>query len=240
MNKIYRLRPASDETLEELETPYLWFSIPTGYKDKDDANVVAFCEKNETVRESFDRVFGNYQSFGQELSRLGICCFTKSLPGVSKWKKFPNGCDAIFVEYDKIKLEEHFLSLYNMGNCFKDVQYSDKPLLLESSTDNGYDVLWEETKYGKIYRSLRGDIERDPRLREQFIFKLLTKINAKFKIQKEMRIILPSNIKSYSLNLKGYKIAIPRESIRKIYYNKHTDSEYVARLQKMGYSIEIM
>lgn len=59
MDKIYRLRPTNDKTLEELAEPYLWFSRPTKYKDVEDANVVAFSENNETVGDLFDRVFGD-------------------------------------------------------------------------------------------------------------------------------------------------------------------------------------
>lgn len=81
MNEIiYRLRPVSDKTIEELTEPYLWFSRPTEYKDSDDANIIAFSEENTTVKELFEQIFGNAEKLGEELSRLGMCCFTKCLP----------------------------------------------------------------------------------------------------------------------------------------------------------------
>ncbi len=239
MDKIYRLRPANDKTLEELTEHYLWFSRPTEYKDFEDANVIAFSKKNETVKDLFDRVFGDAKILGTELSRLGICCFTKLLPEVPKWSKFPKGYNSIFIEYDKNLIEEYFLSNYYLGECFKDVQYKENPLVLQSSAENGYDVLWEETDDGILYKSLRGDIACDEKLMDEFILRFLTTINNRYEKQKETRIILPYRaVKDEPERSLGYKIVIPKESIIKIYYSANTDEEFIEKMNKMGFATE--
>ena len=239
-NKIYRLRPVGDKTIEELTEPYLWFSRPTEYKDFEDANVIAFSEKNKTVKELFEQIFEDAKDLGKELSRLGMCCFTKYLPPSYKWKKFPQGHNAIFIEYDKKILKDHFSSKLYLGNCFKEITYKENPLILKSSDKNGYDVLWKETKDGKYYKSLRGDIGRDSKLMEEFILRFFTTINKHFHKQKEIRIILSYRIiKDYPEDVLGYKINIPKEAIKKIYYNQDTDTEFINSVQKMGFPLEM-
>lgn len=240
MSEIYRLRPVNDKTIEELTKPYLWFSKPTEYNDVEDANIIAYSNENETVKELFNRVFGDAVFLGKELKRLGICCFTKYLPKVSKWCKYPNGNNSIIIEYDKEILEEYFLTKFYIGNCFKDVQYKKDPLILQSSGENGYDVLWEETNDGKLYKSLRGDIERDEKLMDEFILRFITTINKRFKQQKETRIILPYRIvEKTPNNVLGYEIMIPKESIKKIYYSRTIDEKFLKRLQEMDFLLEI-
>lgn len=241
MSRTYRLRPTNETTLSELSEPYLWFSKPTEYNDIEDANVIAFSEHNETVKDLFDRVFGNANTLGIELSRLGICCFTKSLPEVSKWCKFPKGNDAIFIEYDKKILEEFFIKEIALGDCFKEVHYEEQPLVLRSSDKNGYDVLWETTEDGQVYKSLRGDIARDQRLIDEFILRFITTINKRFKNQNEERVILPyRTIKDRPETDLGYKINIPKESIVKIYYTKKTDCYFVKMLKENGFKTELV
>lgn len=237
MNEIiYRLRPVSDKTIEELTEPYLWFSRPTEYKDSDDANIIAFSEENTTVKELFEQIFGNAEKLGEELSRLGMCCFTKCLPKATEWRRFPKGHNSIFIEYDKKILEKYFIEKYYLGNCFKEVQYKEHPIILESSDKNGYDVLWEETKDGEYYKSLRGDIARDQKLMDEFIMRFITTINIRYEKQDKERIILPYRaIQNAPQDVLGYRIKIPKESIRKIYYNRNTNENFVGTLKEMGF-----
>ncbi|WP_330940879.1 hypothetical protein [Bacteroides sp. MSB163] len=236
MNEIYRLRPVIDKTIEELTEPYLWFSRPTEYNDIEDANVIAFSNQNATVKDLFELIFENSEDLGKELSRLGMCCFTKYLPKATEWGRFPKGHNSIFIEYDKKILEEYFCTKYYLGNCFKEVQYKEHPIILESSDENGYDVLWEETENGKFYKSLRGDIARDPKLMDEFIIRFITTIHIRYRRQHEKRIILPYRvIQNAPQDVLGYKIKIPKESIRKIYYNRNTDESFVSTLKEMGF-----
>lgn len=238
MNEIYRLRPANDKTIEELTEPYLWFSRPICYKDVEDANVIALSDQNSTVKNLFEQIFGDAVELGKELSRLGMCCFTKCLPKATEWSLFPKGHNSIFIEYDKKILEEYFEQKYFIGNCFKGVQYKEHPIILESSDGNGYDILWEETEDGKFYISLKGDIARDQRLMDEFIMRFITTINIRYNKQKEERIILPYRIlKNMSQYLLGYNIKIPKESIKKIYYNHKTCETYVSKLKETGFLI---
>lgn len=233
MDKIYRLRPAQDTTIDELKSGYLWFSRPTGFSDIEDANLIAFTDKNENIKDAFDRVFSNHSFLAEELSYIGICCFTDILPKQEKWKRFPKGNKGIFIEYDKAKVEKYFVDKYYLGDCFKEVVYLDNQLLIESSTNEGYDVLWEIYEDGCLYLSIRGDIERDAKIMDQFIFKLLTRINSKYKEQKEYRIILSgARIPTKDLDIKGYKILIPSNFITRIYIQDTTPDIFVSELKK--------
>jgi hypothetical protein len=233
MDKIYRLRPAQDTTLDELKSGYLWFSRPTGFNDVEDANIIAFTDKNENIKDAFDRVFSNHSFLAEELSYIGICCFTDILPKQEKWKRFPKGNKGIFIEYDKTKVEQYFLDKHYLGDCFREVEYLDKQLLIESSTNDGYDVLWEVYEDGCLYLSIRGDIERDIKKMDQFILKLLTRINSRFKEQKELRIILSgTRIPTKDPHIKGYKIPLPSDFITRIYIQDTTPDTFVSELKK--------
>lgn len=235
MSNVYRLRPSTQRTIEELTENYIWFSRPCEFNDNDDANIVAFAEANENIKQALNRVFASYSTFAEQISLSGICCFSKSLPEFNVWKKFPGGNSGIFIEYDKEKLEEHFICRYGIGNCFKDVEYLLDQLTFRSSTEQGYDVLWTiDDDGGLIYKSLEGSVMRDPRDMEKFLFKLLTRINIRYSIQNETRIILGGrNIPASSPGTKGYKISIPADFITKIYSHPNTPQDFVDELQRV-------
>ena len=179
-------------------------------------------------------------SLRDELCHLGICCFTQALPLVSNWNKFPKGYNGIFIEYDKDAIEQYFLRKFALGDCFKKVIYSKNPLDLQSSSELNYDVLWEEDDDCKIYKSLRGDIEIDERLTDEFILRLLTRINSKFSQQNELRIILPYKMISRGENtVKGYEISIPKECILRIYVQKSTPRDFIKKLEQVAPDIVI-
>lgn len=233
MCKIYRLRPAIETTIDELKNNYLWFSRPTEFNDSEDANIVAFADVNENLKDTFDKVFSSHTLIAEELKLIGICCFTNILPPLEHWRKFPKGNKGIFIEYDKDKLEKYFLNNYYIGDCFKKVEYLVDQLKLVSSTDDGYDVLWEIKDDGYVYRSLKGDFERDLKMMDQLILKLLTTINIKFEKQQESRIILSgSKIPNRDSTLKGYEIPIPSDTILKIYVHSKTPEQFMCELKK--------
>ncbi|UVQ95112.1 hypothetical protein NXW23_11830 [Bacteroides caccae] len=128
MNEIYRLRPVIDKTIEELTEPYLWFSRPTEYNDIEDANVIAFSNQNATVKDLFELIFENSEDLGKELSRLGMCCFTKYLPKATEWGRFPKGHNSIFIEYDKKYLKNIFVQ--NIIWVIVSKKYNIKSILL--------------------------------------------------------------------------------------------------------------
>lgn len=241
MSNVYRLRPSTQRTIEELTENYIWFSRPCEFNDNDDANIVAFAEANENIKQALNRVFASYSTFAEQISLSGICCFSKSLPEFNVWKKFPGGYSGIFIEYDKEKLEEHFICRYGIGNCFKDVEYLDNHLKIISSTENGYDVLWTiDVEGGMIYKSLEGCIMRDAREMEKLIYKLLTRINIKYSRQNETRIILGGrNIPDRSPDTKGYKIPVPVDFIKKIYIRPSTPQAFVDELRRVIPTIPI-
>lgn len=231
---IFRIRPSNDLTIDELKKEYLWFSKPTEYKDQEDANIIAFLEANENVKDAFNRVFSNYKDLGKSIEKLGICCFTEDLPVIDKWKCFPKGHNGIVVEYDKARLEKYFLDKYYMGNCFSKVEYLDDPIKLLSSTNDGYDILWEvDENKNYIYESIRGSIERKNKKMEEFLIKLLTRINIRYQIQKENRIILSQRIVAKFLSgTKGYQIPIPIDLILNIYIKKSTPPKFIKSLRE--------
>ena len=234
MSNVYRLRPSTQRTIEELSENYIWFSRPCEFNDNDDANIVAFAEANENIKQALNRVFASYSTFAEQISLYGICCFSKSLPELKYWEIFPKGHNGVFIEYYKEKLEAYFISKYGYGNCFKDVEYLDKHLKIISSTEDGYDVLWEIHNDYILYKSIMGSITRDAKVMEEFLFKLLTRINIKYSRQNETRIILGGrNIPDSSPDTKGYKIPVPVDFIKKIYIRPSTPQAFVDELRRV-------
>jgi len=235
MTEIYRLRPANDKTIEELLEPYFWFSRPSEYKDIEDANVFSFIENNESIKQSFIRLFGNYDKILEQSKFVGICCFTKILPEIYIWRRFPKGHNGIFIAYDKDIIEKHFKSTYGLDNCFKKIEYLSNPTLFDNFSN--YDILWEETKKSKLYKSLR-EIEKDDKLRDELFLKMFTKLNETFSFQKELRIILGSrNIPDKSEDIIGYKIPIPKDAILGVYTQPQTPTKTINKIKKVNIEI---
>ena len=234
MSTLFRFRPANELTIEELQTGYIWFSRPTEYNDKEDSNIIAFAEANENVKNSLNRVFSDYLEFGTEISYCGICCFTDTLPKQKDWRNFPKGPKGIIIEYDKEKVEQHFIENYSLGDCFKRVEYLPNQLIIKSSSSDEFDVLWEIDDNGTLFKSLRGEIERDQKLMDEFLQRLFTRINKKHEKQNELRIILGSrNFTDRTPDIKGYKIPIPLSAIVSIYVSSDTPENFIAELKKI-------
>lgn len=231
MSKIYKLRSVNDTTIDELKNGYLWFSRPTEFKDVEDSNIIGFAENNENIKNAFDRVFSNNTKFAEGMSYIGICCFTETLPHQDKWSCFPKGHNGIFIEYDKDNLEEYFYDEYYLADCFRKVEYFEEPLVIQSSTDQGYDVLWEKYEDGVWYKSIEGSIMRDQRVMDEFLFKLLTRINDKYINQRELRIIWSGpRIREIDTDAKGYKVNIPIDFITRVYIQKTTPKDFITKI----------
>ena len=231
MNTIYRLRPSFDLTIHELKESYLWFSRPTEYKDVEDSNIFSFIEKTESIKSSFERIYKNYKEVANLCKLVGICSFTRTLPILNYWSKFPNGYNGIFIEYNKEVLENYFVKIYGLGDCFKPVEYLSNPTLFCSLDE--HNILWEKKEDGEFYKSLRA-IENDPKLLDQLFLKMFTRVNDKFSPQNEARIILGGrNIPDMSKNIKGYKVMIPKEAIQNIYFHPQTPKSFIDELNKI-------
>lgn len=87
--KLYRLRPAEDLSIEEIKNHYLWFSRPSGFNDIQDSNIMRFVKENDSIKESFKDVFIDYKEVLKLASYTGICCFTNVLPPSKEWQFFP-------------------------------------------------------------------------------------------------------------------------------------------------------
>ena len=232
---IYRLRPSCDLTIQELQEPYLWFSRPTEYKDADDSNIFSFIENNESIKSSFERIFKDYKEVATLSELTGICCFTKTLPPVNHWGKFPKGHNGIFIEYNKKVLENYFVEVFGLEDCFKEIEYNSNPTLLDSL--DKHNILWEKKENADYYKALR-NIERNPKLRDQLFLKMFTRINDKFCAQNEARVILGGkNIPDKSESVKGYKVEIPKKSIQKIYIHPKTPQPFVSELKELGITL---
>lgn len=211
---VYRLRPINEKTIEELTTPYLWFSRRHGFRDSNDANVKAFIDENDALMKRLREKIGSEQikEFITKLDCTGICCFTKKLPSKSDRERFPNGRNSLCVEYDADVLYDHFnTSIYAMGECFHDVIYIKDSLKIDDNDE--YHILSRIDKNGKLYESLLS-LTCDEKGIERLISLLLTRISKRFYRQNEQRIILGGrNIPCFSPDVKGYPIDIPKEAI---------------------------
>jgi len=235
MKEVFRLRPANKRTVEELQEPYLWFSRPSEYNDINDANVFAFIQDNENIKQSFIRLFGEYAKIFEQSELTGICSFTKTLPVINLWRKFPNGKNAIFIKYDKNFIEKHFQDTFGLGDCFKEIEYLDNPTLFKKYSN--HDILWKKTENVELYKSVR-EIEKDTKLRDELFLKMFTRLNKKFSFQNELRIILGgSNIPDKAKIIKGYKVPIPKKAILSVYLQPQTPSETIKEIENLDIKI---
>ena len=173
----------------------MWFSRPIGFKgDINDANIAAFINDTDAIKRGIEHSFPNfpYKRFCKQMEHTGICCFTTECPDVKTIRKFPkcsNG-NCICIEYDRQKLEEFFLNhrATPIYPCFTSVIYDDNPTKLQ--TDGEWSILWKKDENGELYKTIPGILHEHPRELDTFIRMFLTRINSKFKGQKEERIIL--------------------------------------------------
>lgn len=88
----YRVRPCNSFTLDGLRRGYIWFSRPTCYKDTEDANIAAFINDTDAIERGL--LYAGYRKecidkYVNEMSHIGICCFTKEMPSGAKLACFP-------------------------------------------------------------------------------------------------------------------------------------------------------
>lgn len=240
-NSIFRLRPIGKNTLSELEEPYLWFSKPTGFKDVEDANIAMFIERNDIVKRALSQILTNegIQELSHKMKHIGICCFTMEIPTIKAKEKFPKGFHSLVIEFDKTKVSDYFLnSPYAISDCFHPIVYTDNAIKVTKNGD--YHYLYSFGEWGQLYKSIK-ELMLHPRYIDQFIFFLLTRLKSKFAVQKEERIILAGhNIKNFDDSILGYKVSIPKGSIKRIHFYSDTDMKFVEDVKKLGYNVEII
>lgn len=172
------------------------------------------------------------------MEHTGICCFTTECPDVKTIRKFPkcsNG-NCICIEYDRQKLEEFFLNhrATPIYPCFTSVIYDDNPTKLQ--TDGEWSILWKKDENGELYKTIPGILHEHPRELDTFIRMFLTRINSKFKGQKEERIILGGcNIPSHDNNLLGYCIPIPEDTVKNVIVYPAVHKSYVDKLGDISF-----
>ena len=233
-NYCYRLRPMNDTTIDELDNHYLWFSKRSGFNDKCDANIGAFVEDTPHIKRGLLLRYSkeDIDELIRQMDNLGICCFTKKLPSKKNLIKFPNGRKSICVEYNKKIIEDYFINKYALAHPFKNVIYDAQPTKIES--DGNYHILTKKYKDGCLYQSIY-EIFSDIKKVDKLFELLLTRINAKYSMQKEMRIILGGRIlENLDTSLAGYKIGIPKDAISKIYLLNNPSLSYCQELEKIS------
>lgn len=219
-NSTFRLRPFNENTLDEIRNHYLWFSKPDMF-NFEDCNLSAVVNQNENINQALTRIFESKDEILEKSKHIGICCFTKKHPNRINWKKFPNGRKSVLIEYNRQIIENFLTEKFGLVDCFQEVSYIEKPMILGSTSP--YDILWENKAEGDYYKSLES-IFKDPKLFDKLFRKIFTRIKKNFEVQNEERIILAGDILSligsYNNGLKGYKIIIPEEAIKKVYIPK--------------------
>lgn len=230
----YRLRPMNDLTIDELDNHYLWFSKRAGFKDKYDANIGAFIMDTPQIEKGLQLRYTKegINELVRQMDNIGICCFTKKLPSPNTLHKFPKGKQSICVEYNKDIIEDFFLnSIYALAYPFKNVVYSEEPTKIES--DGSYHILTKKHKNGYEYSSINA-IFSDVRKEDKLFELLLTRVNIKYKKQKEMRIILGGrNLDYFDVSQAGYKIEIPQEAISKVILINNPNPSFRQKLERI-------
>lgn len=233
MSSMFRVRPATQKSVDEIKKHYLFFAKPACYKDTDDANIFSFIQHNETIEDAFVRLYADHTNVAEVSSNAGICCFTSDLPLPSRLRKFPRSNKGIVIEYDKEKLEAHFASTIGLGDCFRKVAYEDKPTLFE--TDGSQRILWEIIGEDKLYKTLN-EMIMDAKSMDQLFEKMFTRINAKYADQKEYRIILAGrNIPQLKTDSNGYKVSIPPDAIKCIHLHTLSRDKVKVNIKKLNY-----
>lgn len=234
MSSVYRIRPCNDLTIDEIQNHYLWFSRRSGFNDPDDANIGAFLDNNEVLRETFERKLTTegIEFFRNKMECTGICCFTDKKPSSRMKNRFPGGKDCVCIEYDKDKIESFFQNKYALVNCFCEVLYFNSPIIFE--LDGKYHILTKKDKEGFLYESVLG-LTRTEKDKEKLIKILLTRINSQYHFQNEQRIILGGrNIPSFDSNISGYQVQIPKDAIVNIHKYKDTDEDFINKITDTG------
>lgn len=238
---IYRYREATQETLDELSTPYLWFSTRKGFKDVNDANIHALFAKNPKYSKALRKLFGQhyFEYYKTELDKTGICCFARSL---SKKKKdlshFP-GEKCIAIEYNKDKLLDYLANNYyiQINRFAKIVRYRDKPTLLEWQ---GNHIVIERNNNGTYSEPIEMALKL-PKVHDTLIANAFSKLHTKFRKQNEYRIIMGCNRIEINIELEkiiqignGYKVNVSNDTIEKVYVYPNTPNWFIDDLNKIS------
>ena len=239
MSSIYRLRPYNKKTIGELSDAYLWFSKPSAFKDVEDSNVQLMISKNDILKRAFSLVLNKdgLEELQQKLKHIGICCFTAELPSIKDRRYIPNGKRSICIEYDKEKLVSYFHNSIGMPDCFKEVMYSNEPIKIEK--DGDYHILMHKDENGEYYESILGMKFEPKRFFENLLFFLLTRINERYKNQKEWRIIWAGFRINENEDL-GYHVNIPENCIKCVYIYPDAPADFVKALTSLGYNVKTL
>ena len=238
---IYRVRPINEFTLDELRNSYLWFSRPEAFKgDVEDANIAAFVENTPAIKNGFLSICHKFpfEEWYEKLGHTGICCFTQEYPTSQDISHFPKCKEGkgVCIAYNKNGVEqflrEHSIPRITRG--FNKVVYDEDPTRIETCDE--WSILWEKFEDFKYYRTIKeiflSSHERD---RDEFLYKLFTRINSRFSYQKEERLILGGVfIPSHDADIKGYKIPIPINLIEKILVYPKVPRKWGDELNKIG------
>lgn len=233
---IYRLRPAVDNTIDELKNEYLWFAKPYMFKDKArDANISAFIQENEGLEEALSIMYtkSGILELGDRSKHIGICCFTQQLPkNKDAWKAFPNGLDSIAIAYDEKKLIESFIRI-GKPDPFVKVEYVENPLALE--VDNGITYIKEtidENSY--LLHNINGELKYDSQHgTDDIMTLLLSRISSDFINQNEKRIFLSGIHLRCNEKENGYKHPVLNEWIAEIYIPRRVANRHKEFIKKL-------
>ncbi|MBR2415546.1 MAG: hypothetical protein IKB11_02200 [Bacteroidaceae bacterium] len=112
---------------------------------------------------------------------------------------------------------------------FKNVEYCSVPTFFEK--DGEYHIVTRENEDGTLFESVKS-LFLNERCFDRFIWTILTRINKSFEKQRELRIILAGrNIIDTNESIKGYKVILPSEAIRKIHIYESIDSNFIEGLK---------
>ena len=227
----YRLRPMNNYTLDELTNNYLWFSLRSGFKDINDANVGAFMKDTPQILRGLKLIYTpeGVKEFVRLMDNTGICCFTKIFPKKEDLSNFPKGEKSLCIEYDKKMIEEYLInSQYAITDPFEDIVYCKQPTKMK--TDGDFHILTYKDDNGCMYESIY-TIFRDPKRIDYLLHLLLTRLSVKFCKQYESRIIIGGrNQKFLEKGAYGYKVPIPNECIHKVYLYKKSNDDFMSAL----------
>ncbi|MCR5696875.1 MAG: hypothetical protein K6G73_07875 [Marinilabiliaceae bacterium] len=241
--KIYRYRDATQKTIEELKTPYLWFPTREGFNDVNDANIHALFAKNPEFLEKLRELAGDQyiQKYEGALDTTGICCFTRSLRSKKGLSHFP-GKKSIAIVYNKGRLLEFLANTYyiNTKKFARNIRYSKNPTYLFGWDNNKNDIAVDSfdnvIRYEPIARALS-----DEKIHDSLIANAFSVLDTKYRKQNEFRIIMGCNIIEINIELEkiiqignGYKVNVSNDTIEKVYVYPNTPNWFIDELNKIS------
>lgn len=229
---LYKYSSINMNLISSLAGGYLFFSKPDNFNDPFDSNLNYLLDKR-ILWSSGNRDIEN--AITDLKGRMGICCLTSDDENLHMWAHYGNSHRGICVGYD-VELIEKYLQKNHINILAKKVNYVAVPLIYSNHGFYGYD----ENGNNHFYKA-NPNVKWDYKYLDKATENLILQKNALiWKNEQEHRMIAsPLAIstglekKLISIEEKGFKLTLPPDAIKKIYFGAKTSKEDIELVAKV-------